>query len=164
MPNEKVFAFMDDVYMATWPERVGVGHTTLGVELFRHAGIHIHEGKTKVWTVLGAHPEFVAAHLARTVKHEVVPSVQDLQSALTRVLPPQWAAAFASRLLNVVPDQVDAIKQAATIPLVLGGLGLRSAVRTSLCVYWASWADSLPMIRERHPSLLSWKNIRTRFV
>ena len=79
MPNENVFAFMDDVYMATRPERVGVGHTTLGVELFRHAGIHIHEGKTKVWTVLGArlgHPDFVAAHLARTVtKHEVLSPV-----------------------------------------------------------------------------------------
>ena len=178
MPNEKVFAFMDDVYMTTRPERVGVGHTTLGVELFRHAGIHIHEGKTKVWNsgdirpqacdqlerlareanarttvwrgsplpsheqdikVLGAplgHPEFVAAHLARTVtEHEVllrrIPSMQDLQNAwllllhcaaakatyLTRVLPPQWSAAFATahdqglwhcmcRLLNVVPDQV----------------------------------------------------------
>ena len=42
------------------------------------------------------------------------------------------------RLLNVVPDQVDAIKQAATIPL---------------CACWASWADSLPIGRERHPAV-----------
>ena len=41
----------------------------------------------------------------------------------------------------------------ATLPLVLGGLGLRSAVRTSVPAYWASWADCMPMIRERHPQV-----------
>ena len=35
--------------------------------------------------------------------------------------------------------------------LSLGGLGLRSAVRTSVPAHWASWADVLPMIRDRHP-------------
>ena len=49
MPNEKVFAFMDDVHMATRPQRVGVGQTTLGVELFRRAGIHIHEISSNGW-------------------------------------------------------------------------------------------------------------------
>ena len=39
MPNETVFAFMDDVLTATRPERVGVGHTTLGQVL---PGYHIH--------------------------------------------------------------------------------------------------------------------------
>ena len=32
-------------------------------------------------------------------------------------------------------------------------LGLRSAVRTSNSACWASWADSLPMVRERHPEV-----------
>ena len=147
MPNEKVLAFMDDVYMATRPEWVGVGHTTLGVELFRHVGIQVWNSgdirpqacvqlerlareanaRTTVWRgsplppheqgikVLGAplgHPDFVVAHLTRTItEHEVllrrIPSVQDLQSAwllllhraaakatcLTSVLPPQWSTA-----------------------------------------------------------------------
>ena len=41
----------------------------------------------------------------------------------------------------------------ATPPLILGGLGLRSAVRTSESAYWASWADCLPMIEEMHPEV-----------
>ena len=66
------------------------------------------------------------------------------------------------RLVDVVPDQVDTIKQAATIPLVLGGLDLRSVVQ-------ASWTESLPMVRERHPAVADttvprWRNIRTRLV
>ena len=35
--------------------------------------------------------------------------------------------------------------------LELGGLGLRSAERTRVSAYWASWADCMPMIKERHP-------------
>ena len=37
------------------------------------------------------------------------------------------------------------------MPLVLGGLGLRRAARTSKPAYWASWADCLSMIQRRHP-------------
>ena len=39
----------------------------------------------------------------------------------------------------------------ASLPLALGGLCLRSAVRTSAAAHWASWADTLPMIHQRHP-------------
>ena len=35
----------------------------------------------------------------------------------------------------------------------LGGTGLRSAERTRIAAYWASWADSLAMIRQRHPDV-----------
>ena len=35
----------------------------------------------------------------------------------------------------------------------LGGLGLRSALRTSRSGDWASWADCLPMTHERHPAV-----------
>ena len=41
----------------------------------------------------------------------------------------------------------------ATLPLSLGGLGLRSAVRTSVPAHWASWADVLPVIRDGHPAV-----------
>ena len=34
-----------------------------------------------------------------------------------------------------------------------GGLGLRSTERTSPGAYWAAWADALPMIAARTPSL-----------
>ena len=33
----------------------------------------------------------------------------------------------------------------------LGGLGLRSALRTRVAAFWASWSDCLSMIRARHP-------------
>ena len=36
----------------------------------------------------------------------------------------------------------------------MGGLGLRSAERTRWPAYWASWADTLPMIRERLADLI----------
>ena len=73
---------------------------------------------------------------------------------LLRTLPPEAVARFADahdaslwgcmcRLLNIPP----------LCPLFLGGLGLRSAARTRQSAFWASWADCLPMIRERHPEL-----------
>ena len=44
-------------------------------------------------------------------------------------------------------------RQLSSLPLALGGLGLRSAIRSQHAAYWASWADSLPRIRERHPDI-----------
>ena len=41
----------------------------------------------------------------------------------------------------------------ATLPLRQGGLGLRSAVRTGPAAFWASWADTLPMMASRCPEL-----------
>ena len=39
----------------------------------------------------------------------------------------------------------------ATMPMRLGGLGLRSASRMRHSACWASWADSLQMISQRLP-------------
>ena len=44
-------------------------------------------------------------------------------------------------------------KATATLPLALGGMGLRSADRSRVAAHWASWADTLPMIQERHPAV-----------
>ena len=38
----------------------------------------------------------------------------------------------------------------AQLPLHWGGLGLRTAARSSCAAHWASWADSLPIIQKRH--------------
>jgi hypothetical protein len=35
----------------------------------------------------------------------------------------------------------------------MGGVGLRSAARTSPAAFWASWADTLPMMMARNPHL-----------
>ena len=81
-----------------------------------------------------------------------------------RVLPPTLVRRFAEdhddglwsclcQLLGVSPNQSDIVRASATAPLTLGGLGLRSAVRTSESAYWASWADCLHMMQERHPEV-----------
>ena len=44
-------------------------------------------------------------------------------------------------------------RDVSSLPSSLGGLGLRSAVRTRLSAYWASWADTLPMVQNRHPRI-----------
>ena len=44
-------------------------------------------------------------------------------------------------------------KQMANLPIRIGGLGLRSAVRCAGAAYWASWADALHMISERNPAV-----------
>ena len=41
----------------------------------------------------------------------------------------------------------------ATLPMRMGGLGLRSATRTAPAAYWASLADALPMIAQRLPTV-----------
>ena len=41
----------------------------------------------------------------------------------------------------------------AQLPLVHGGLGLRAAHSERFAAHWASWADSLPVLRERLPAL-----------
>ena len=35
----------------------------------------------------------------------------------------------------------------------MGGLGLTSAVQTRVAAHWASWADSISMVRKRHPTI-----------
>ena len=50
-------------------------------------------------------------------------------------------------------EQAHMAKLLATLPMRLGGLGLRSAARTAPAAYWASWADALAMIHGRAPSV-----------
>ena len=56
-------------------------------------------------------------------------------------------------ILTVPTGPESAAGASTTLPLAMGGLGLRSAERTRWPAYWASWADTLPMIRERHPEV-----------
>ena len=58
------------------------------------------------------------------------------------------------RILQIDPAQCsNEVGESATLALSLGGLGLRSAVRTRVPAFWASWADRLPLILERHPAV-----------
>ena len=125
--------------------------------------------------------EFVQAQLQATVEsHEVllsrIPVVPDLQSAFLlllfcasstatyylRVCNPTFAERFAQQhdsqvwqcflnLIGQLPHQ--ATWELGSLPLHLGGLGIRSASRTAHAAYWGSWADCLSTIRERHSNI-----------
>ena len=56
------------------------------------------------------------------------------------------------QLVIIGPDVVaPSAKAAATLPLAAGVLGLRSALRLREAAHWASWADTINMVRARHP-------------
>ena len=112
-------------------------------------------------------------------EHEVllsrIPLVEDVQSAwalpfplpgrtnyMFRAVRPEMVRGFAEGhnaglwtcLCNILNVVVDGDRQdVATMPLSLGGLGLRDAVRTSPPAFWASWADCIAMVRARHPDV-----------
>ena len=46
--NEKVFAYLDDIYVICAPERVLEVHRILEAEIFTHTQIRLHHGKTQV--------------------------------------------------------------------------------------------------------------------
>ena len=110
-----------------------------------------------------------------------LPEVPDLQCAwqllvqcagpranhLLRTLPPSQSKTYAGEhdagmwataktLLGGLPgtpaEQATA-RDLASLPLRLGGAGLRSVVRTGPAAYWASWADALAMINARAPDV-----------
>ena len=58
-------------------------------------------------------------------------------------------------LLKVDSHQTLLIRDTATMPLVLGGVGLRSASWTRTSAFWASWADSLATNHARHREVAS---------
>ena len=108
-----------------------------------------------------------------------IPEVQDLQCAwllllycgaaranfYIRTIRPELSAEFSQRhdeqmwhcfckLLKTPPDAVAvSVSKAATLPLTSGGLGLRSAWRLREAAHWASWADTIKMVKARHPDI-----------
>ena len=55
--SEKIFAFLDDVFVVTSPARVGVANAAVQRKLFCHSGIQIQGNKTKVWNRSGVYLE-----------------------------------------------------------------------------------------------------------
>ena len=50
-------------------------------------------------------------------------------------------------------DEKEDARRLATLPMRVGGLGLRSATRVAPGAFGASWADVLPMVHERLPTV-----------
>ena len=220
--DEKLFAFLDDIYIVCTPARVEDVHKIMKDELWAHARIRVHQGKTQVWNRGGTRPtgvdaltraaqavrpgalvwkgdldlpadrqglrvlrapigspeyELEAKSTERAVLLDRIPAVTDVQTAwllllfcgviranfCLRTVRPQLAQQFAEahdenvwqclRRVISTTDEADRTKWGATLPFSLGGLGLGSAVRIREAAHWASWADSLEMIRNRHPTV-----------
>ena len=125
-------------------------------------------------------PEYQRHHLNQTrASHQAlldeIPSLDDLQASwllllycasprcnyLLRMLPPtttrQYAQDHDLAVLSCLTTLLDAANIPATavalahLPLHLGGLGLTSATITAAPAYWASWADTLPILYRQAP-------------
>ena len=86
---------------------------------------------------------------------------------LFRTVPPTQSVAYAhghddgmwralEGVLGRLPGnqrQIEVAHSLTSLPMRLGGLGLRSAARIAPAAYWASWADALEMLHHRLPVL-----------
>ena len=73
--GEKLFAFLDDIYLICQPDRVQDVHRILEEELRTRVGIRVHHGKTQIWNKSGCTPRGVdvMTKIARgTVKDAVL--------------------------------------------------------------------------------------------
>ena len=93
------------------------------------------------WLLLVHCASVRANYLLRTVCPD---SVRGLLRHTTEAFGSLWECVCT--LLNISSRQHQSTRDTATLPLSLGGLGLRNAVRTSPSAFWTSWADCLPMI------------------
>ena len=57
LDTERLFAFMDDIYVSSKPDRTGALHQSLDREMWEHARIRLHQGKTQLWNRGGVAPE-----------------------------------------------------------------------------------------------------------
>ena len=55
-PGDGCLAFLDDVYLLTTPERAVPTFRLARDAILRHAGINLHQGKTRVWNKAGSAP------------------------------------------------------------------------------------------------------------
>ena len=198
-PEDKLFAFLDDVHVVSPPHRTQDGYNILEEQLWTGAGIQFHTGKTRVWNREGTcppgvgelgegpsgikifgtpivSPEFVRTIIAKRLEDEgrlwdAVAWVPDLQCSwqillqcagprchhLLRTLPPRQSAEYAQchddGMMRVMDGLMEGLTgtgeekteahQLASLPMRLGGLGLRSAVRMAPAAFFASWAHAL---------------------
>ena len=128
-------------------------------------------------------PEFVLRQLeVKAAEHQAllqrIPDIKDLHCAWLVLLycaaarakfsipvSPGLSHAFATQhdaqiwscfctLVGVDPGAIACSARAAgKFPLAMRGLGLRSAVKLRHAAHWASWADAIKMIAERHPEI-----------
>ena len=57
LDSERLFAFMDDIYVSSAPDRTEALHQSLDRQMWDHARIRLHQGKTQLWNRGGVAPE-----------------------------------------------------------------------------------------------------------
>ena len=101
------------------------------------------------------HPYYILSQLEQKAdEHEEllrrIPAIQDVQSAWLLPFPePNYWFKTVQLQINMVGPKV---VSNASLPVTLGGVGLGSALRIREASFWASWADCLERVTERHPS------------
>ena len=140
---------LDDLGEDAWdPEGIKIPFTPIGSDDFVQRVLNRRlEDEAKLWTAL----TWVCAgprchHLLRTL-----PPSQSLEHATRH---DEGMMQAMDNLLGGLTGGADEKKVAhhvASLPMRLGGLGLRSARRMAAGAYWSSWADALAMIHQRLP-------------
>ena len=119
------------------------------------------------------HDDFVRTFLQRTSeKHAIllerIPTAWALllhcanarANYSIRVVRPELCGAFAeahdSGLWRCLCAILEIPTRSRQVTSCLGGLGLRSAAGTRVAAHWASWEDSLPMIRDKHHAVAAY--------
>ena len=112
------------------------------------------------------HPSYILAQLEQKAdehKELLLYCAAPRANYLLRTVQPEFTASFAKRhdkdfwtcLCDIL--QIDGARSnvvsSASLPPSLGGVGLASACRIREAANWASWADCLEMVRNRHPSI-----------
>ena len=223
--GELLFAFHDDLYIKSSPDRAVECSHILRQELWQHCRISFNNGKTRLWNRAGLFPrdceiledaarlvdpyalvwkgdpdlplsqqgikilgvpvgrkEFIEHELdSRATCHaellEKIPYVKDLQCAwlillycgvsranfFIRAVSPDCSLQFATdtrrKSGDALPLQSACCQRQFQIPpkplprCPCLQEGCRSSVRLRHAAHWASWADSIKMIGERHPEV-----------
>ena len=147
--------------------------------MWKGPGVPTREQGIKVLGTPLGHDDFVAAHLESVLaEHQILLTRIPLRLLLLhcasaracyqiRVVRPSAAAQFAethngtlwqclSDILQIDLNQCDeVVREVATLPLSIFGIGTRSAVLVRSPAHWASWADCLPMTQARHPRVVA---------
>lgn len=110
--GELIFAFLDDIYVLSAPERVADIFHMVAAALERHAGIRVNLGKTKVWNAAGCKPPRMEEIGAEAWTGDAPPA----QRGIVVLGTPVGDAAFVQRWLEEKTGEHRALLE--RIPLV----------------------------------------------
>ena len=136
--------------------------TNVGTEEFEDAACEdCIEEEEKLWNAIHWIPDLqcawqVLVQCARPRCHHLLRTMPHSRSSTYAQAHDAGMQQAMQSLLGELPGSAQEEQvacQLASLPMRMGGLGLRSAARLAAPAFWASWADALPMFQERLPEL-----------